>query len=64
VVDEGVKSGWMAYAQADVAESRPEIEIARRLHVNPPLDFIVDAGDGVLAFAEDEADLRKVLKSR
>jgi TRAP transporter TAXI family solute receptor len=56
--------GRLAYAHADVAESRPEIEIARRLHVNPPLDFVVDAGDRVLAFAEDEADLRKVLKSR
>lgn len=56
--------GTLAYAQSDVAESRPEIEIARRLHVNPPLDFVVDAGDRVLAFAEDEADLRKILKSR
>jgi TRAP transporter TAXI family solute receptor len=57
-------AGRLAYAQSDVAESRPEIEIARRLHVNPPLDFVVEVGDRVLAFAEDEADLRKVLKKR
>lgn len=56
--------GRLAYAQSDVAESRPEVEIARRLHVNPPLDFVVEVGDRVLAFAEDEADLRKVLKKK
>jgi TRAP transporter TAXI family solute receptor len=56
--------GRLAYAQSDVAESRPEVAIARRLHVNPPLDFVVEVGDRVLAFAEDEADLRKVLKKR
>jgi TRAP transporter TAXI family solute receptor len=65
IVPIGVYRGYdgrLAYAQSDVAESRPEIEIARRLHVNPPLDFTIDVGDRVLAFAEDEADLRKVLK--
>lgn len=67
IVPIGVYRGYdgrLAYAQSDVAESRPEIEIARRLHVNPPLDFVVEVGDRVLAFAEDEADLRKVLKRR
>jgi hypothetical protein len=67
IVPIGVYRGYdgrLAYAQSDVAESRPEIEIARRLHVNPPLDFVVEVGDRVLAFAEDEADLRKVLNRR
>jgi TRAP transporter TAXI family solute receptor len=67
IVPIGVYRGYdgrLAYAQSDVAESRPEIEISRRLHVNPPLDFVVEVGDRVLAFAEDEADLRKVLKAR
>ena len=56
--------GNLAYAQADVHESSPQAEIARRLHVNPPLEFVIEPGDRVLAFAEDEADLRKVLKTR
>ncbi len=56
--------GNLAYTQADVEGSSPQAEIARRLHVNPPLEFVIRAGDRVLAFAEDEADLRKVLKSR
>lgn len=54
--------GRLAYAQTDVAESNPQAEIARRLHVNPPLDFVIESGDRVVAFAEDEADLRKLLK--
>jgi TRAP-type uncharacterized transport system substrate-binding protein len=56
--------GSLAYAQDDVEESNPQTEIARRLHVNPPLDFVIEPGDRVLAFAEEEADLRKVLKAR
>jgi TRAP-type uncharacterized transport system substrate-binding protein len=56
--------GTLAYEQSDVEDSSPQAEIARRLHVNPPLDLVVTPGDRLLAFAEDEADLRKVLKAR
>lgn len=56
--------GNLAYTQTDIEESSPQAELARRLHVNPPLDFVIQPGDRVLAFAEDEADLRKVLKRR
>lgn len=54
--------GTLAYAADDIADSSPQAELARRLEVNPPLDLVVKAGDRLLAFAEDEADLRKVLK--
>ena len=56
--------GKLAYAADDVADSSPQAELARRLEVNPPPDLVVKAGDRLLAFAEDEADLRKVLKNR
>jgi TRAP transporter TAXI family solute receptor len=56
--------GTLAYAQSDVESSSPQAEIARRLHVNPPLDLAIAPGDRLLAFAEDEADLRKVLKAK
>ncbi len=56
--------GTLAYDGADLEASSPQAEIARRLHVNPPLDLVVRTGDRLLAFAEDEADLRKVLKAR
>ena len=56
--------GGLAYAADDVADSSPQAELARRLEVNPPPDLVVKAGDRLLAFAEDEADLRKVLKNR
>ncbi len=56
--------GNLAYTHSDIEGSSPQAEIARRLHVNPPLEFVLEAGDRVLAFAEDEADLRKVLKAR
>ena len=56
--------GALAYAPADIETSSPQAEIARRLHVNPPLDHVLLAGDRLLAFAEDEADLRKILKRR
>ena len=56
--------GTLAYDEADVQDSSPQAEIARRLHVNPPLDLVVRPGDRLLAFAEDEADLRKMLKAR
>jgi TRAP-type uncharacterized transport system substrate-binding protein len=56
--------GKLAYAENDVEGSSPQAELARRLRVNPPLDLVVGPGDRLLAFAEDEADLRKVLKTR
>lgn len=56
--------GSLAYDASDVQDSSPQAAIARRLSVNPALDTVLGAGDRVLAFAEDEADLRKVLKSR
>lgn len=56
--------GALAYAASDVEASSPQAELARRLHVNPPLDWTIARGDRLLAFAEDEADLRKVLKLR
>ncbi|PRQ03364.1 hypothetical protein ENSA5_16720 [Enhygromyxa salina] len=56
--------GKLAYAEGDVEGSSPQAELRRRLRVNPPLDMAVGPGDRLLAFAEDEADLRKVLKSR
>jgi hypothetical protein len=56
--------GTLAYDEADVEDSSPQAEIARRLLVNPALDLVVARGDRLLAFAEDEADLRKVLKVR
>ncbi|KIG15522.1 TRAP transporter solute receptor, TAXI family precursor [Enhygromyxa salina] len=56
--------GRLAYDASDVADSSPQAAIARRLRVNPPLETVLGEGDRVLAFAEDEADLRKVLKSR
>jgi hypothetical protein len=54
--------GKLAYAAGDVEASSPQAELERRLHVNPPLDWTIQRGDRLLAFAEDEADLRKVLK--
>lgn len=54
--------GKLAYAAGDVEASSPQAELERRLHVNPPLDWTIERGDRLLAFAEDEADLRKVLK--
>ncbi|EDM81341.1 TRAP transporter solute receptor, TAXI family protein [Plesiocystis pacifica SIR-1] len=51
-----------AYAAADLDGSSPQAELSRRLSVNPPLSQRLDAGDRLLAFAEDEAELRKVLQ--
>ncbi|PRQ04989.1 TAXI family TRAP transporter solute-binding subunit [Enhygromyxa salina] len=56
--------GRLAYEASDVQDSSPQAAIARRLRVNPPLHTVLSAGDRVLAFAEDEADLRKVLNRR
>ncbi|WP_255216465.1 TAXI family TRAP transporter solute-binding subunit [Pseudenhygromyxa sp. WMMC2535] len=53
--------GRLAYAEDDVADSSPQAELDRRLQVNPPLDLVIEPGFRLLAFAEDEADLRKVL---
>ncbi len=52
-----------AYDAADTEGSSPQRELQKRMVVNPPLDTIVAPGDRLLAFAEDEADLRKVVKS-
>lgn len=54
----------LAYTEQDVQGSSPRAELRKRLLVNPRLDTVVQAGDRVLAFAEDEADLRKVLGLR
>lgn len=66
VVPVGVYRGHMgglAYAAADIEHSSPQAELARRLLVNPALDMRIQAGDRLLAFAEDEADLRRILKA-
>jgi len=52
----------LAYNAADIEGSSPQRELQKRMVVNPPLDTIVGEGDRLLAFAEDEADLRKVMK--
>jgi TRAP transporter TAXI family solute receptor len=54
----------LAYTEQDVTDSSPRAELRKRLLVNPALETLVAAGDRVLAFAEDEADLRKVLGAR
>ncbi len=51
-----------AYAVRDEASSSPQGELERRLIVNPGGDFKVEPGDRLVAFAEDEADLRKILR--
>jgi TRAP-type uncharacterized transport system substrate-binding protein len=47
---------------ATAATASPERELARRLLVNPALDLVVGPGDRLVAFAEDEADLRRILR--
>jgi len=51
-----------AYEARDTEGSSPQRELQKRLMVNPPLDTVVQEGDRLVAFAEDEADLRKVVK--
>ncbi|MBL4687213.1 MAG: hypothetical protein JKY37_21630 [Nannocystaceae bacterium] len=53
----------LAYDVDDVEESSPQQELQKRMVVNPPLDTIVGDGDRLLAFAEDEADLRKIMRA-
>lgn len=40
----------------------PQNELQKRLLVNPDLELVVRAGDRLVAFAEDEADLVRVVK--
>jgi TRAP-type uncharacterized transport system substrate-binding protein len=42
--------------------SSPQGELQKRLLVNPDLELLVQAGDRLVAFAEDEADLVRVVK--
>lgn len=42
--------------------SSPQGELQKRLLVNPGLELLVEAGDRLVAFAEDEADLVRVIK--
>lgn len=51
-----------AYDARQTEGSSPQRELQKRMLVNPPLDLIVGEGDRLLAFAEDEADLRRVLR--
>ena len=50
-----------AYDTRAMAAS-PQVELQKRLLVNPDLDLVVQPGDRLVAFAEDEADLVRVLK--
>lgn len=50
-----------AYDTASMATS-PQGELQKRLLVNPDLDLVVRPGDRLVAFAEDEADLVRVVK--
>lgn len=52
----------VAYEASATEGSSPQRELQKRLLVNPALDTLVGEGDRLLAFAEDEADLRKVVK--
>ena len=40
----------------------PQGELQKRLLVNPDLELVIRAGDRLVAFAEDEADLVRVVK--
>jgi hypothetical protein len=44
------------------AELSAGADLQRRLLINPPLETVADAGDRVVALAEDEADLREMLR--
>ena len=50
-----------AYDSQAMAGS-PQGELQKRLLVNPDLDLVVEPGDRLVAFAEDEADLVRVIK--
>lgn len=50
-----------AYDTASMAAS-PQGELQKRLLVNPDLELLVQPGDRLVAFAEDEADLVRVVK--
>lgn len=51
-----------AYDIGAVEGSSPQGELQKRLWVNPPLDTEVGAGDRLVAFAEDAADLVAVVR--
>jgi TRAP-type uncharacterized transport system substrate-binding protein len=50
-----------AYDTAAMTAS-PQGELQKRLLVNPDLELLVQPGDRLVAFAEDEADLMRVVK--
>jgi TRAP-type uncharacterized transport system substrate-binding protein len=50
-----------AYDTRNMAGS-PQGELQKRLLVNPALDLVIRPGDRIVAFAEDEADLVRVIK--
>lgn len=56
-------NGLLAYDAKSTIHSSPQRELQKRLRINPPLNTIIEPGDRVLAFAEDEADLREILQS-
>lgn len=52
-----------AYDAAATEGSSPQRELQKRLVVNPPLDMVIGTSDRLVAFAEDEADLRAVVRA-
>jgi hypothetical protein len=52
-----------AYDVRALEGSSPQRELRKRLLVNPALDTVVGPTDRLVAFAEDEADLRRILRA-
>lgn len=52
-----------AYDARATEGSSPQRELQKRLLVNPPLDTPIGSGDRLVAFAEDEADLRAIMRA-
>ncbi|MEM7158891.1 MAG: TAXI family TRAP transporter solute-binding subunit [Myxococcota bacterium] len=52
-----------AYDAEALEGSSPQGELQKRLLVNPGLDLEIEPGDRLVAFAEDEADLVRVMRA-
>ncbi|MCH9688140.1 MAG: hypothetical protein K0V04_42305, partial [Deltaproteobacteria bacterium] len=51
-----------AYDARSTEASSPQVELQKRLLVNPSLGMTIEPGDRLVAFAEDEADLVRVVQ--
>lgn len=56
------RSSDAVHAYDSAMAGSPQGELQKRLLVNPDLDLVVQPGDRLVAFAEDEADLVRVIK--